>query len=157
MMALDIKKCVNAAKLPVVPIVLLDVLMVAMVLAMAATVLPSIVGIIVLIMCAIAILLVLAWAGLRAVKQYGMDLAGGALTGLMAGLGSALAFGVILILGSVIDLLQLSASLDSGKLTATIGVIALAVALAIMIAIAVSVVMGAIMGVIGAFVAQMKK
>jgi hypothetical protein len=157
MMALDINKCVKAAKLPAAPIILLSVIMVAILLAMAATVLPFIFGIIMLILCAIAIPLVLAWAGFRAVKEYGMDIAGAALTGVMTGLGSALAFAIILILGSVIDLLQLSASLDSGKLTETIAVIGLAVALAIMVAIAVGVVMGAIMGAAGAFVAQMKK
>jgi hypothetical protein len=90
-MALDIKKCFKAALLPGVAVFVLSVMLYEAI-AFVPVIGPA---------SSLYFVIPLggaAWAGYWAVKKYGMDLTGGLVTGLFAGVIGALVWGIAIIL-----------------------------------------------------------
>ena len=96
---------------------------------------------------------VLAWAGFNAAKG-GMDIVGGAVTGIIAGVVSAIVGGVISL---VLQMLGVGVNVATGGDMGGAAIGLVAGVIGIIIGVVFSLVLGAICGAIGAFVAGMKK
>ncbi len=155
---MDMKKIMDAA---MIPAVILSVIGVASAIIGAIpflNVLLCLLGLPLLIVN----IAVLGWAGFRGVKNYGLDLVGGALAGALAGLISAVIGGVV---GLVLNLLGMGANVAaSGMGGGDLGGAAIGGAVGIVggiiglvVGVVFGTIFGAILGAIGAFVAGMNK
>jgi len=151
-MALDINKCVKAATIPIIALVVLGVIG-------QFTGMVPLFGIIVGMVLFLASLMVLAWAGFMAVKQHGTDLVGGAVTGAVAGVVSGVINGVI---GIVLFFLGIGATAAAMTSMGAAGVAIAGTAMIVGLVIGLitgtifSAIVGAVFGAVGAFVAQKK-
>ena len=152
-MALNIGKCFNAALLPSIVLIIIAIIMQLIVdFAPSATTVwingsPQL----------LVEMVILAWAGYRVVKEQGMDLFGGAVTGAIAGIISSFVSGII-------HLLLVVLGISAGNINPTISgygadmvsiIIMLAFVLAVALITILGAVEGAVGGVIGAFIAIM--
>lgn len=154
-MALDLKKCFNAALLPAAVLIVINVVVQLLVAFVPMS--ACIVGLPVLALN----LAILGWAGYSAVKERGMDLVGGAVTGTIAGVIAGLAGGIIGLVLMVIGIggaLAASGTGGAGAYAATgAAIIGVAAIIGIVMGIVINAVEGAVCGAIGAYIAGMKK
>ncbi|MDD5340050.1 MAG: hypothetical protein PHV13_02265 [Candidatus ainarchaeum sp.] len=143
-MALDIKKCFDASLMPAAVVIAIGIL--ATLVGRFVPTLACVLGLPVML----AGLIVLAWAGYRAVKEMRMDIIGAAVTGLLAGLIAALVGGII----SLLLMIVLGAAGTGAAGVALFDVVAI---LGLVIGTVVGAVEGAVCGAVGGFVANMKK
>lgn len=95
---------------------------------------------------------ILGWAGFKAVKEENLDIVGGALAGLIAGLASSLVVGVI---NFVLGMLGIAAVAAMGSSDITGAALGGGLAIVgLVIGIVVGAVIGLVFGAIGALVAQ---
>jgi hypothetical protein len=145
-MILDLKKCFNAALIPAAVFIVLG-----LVVSLAAHFVPT-------LACALGLpvlvidLVVFGWAGYHAVKEQGMDVEGGAVTGAIAGFVAAL-------IGGILDYaLGFLGLVNTGIATSSLGMmIGIAVIAGLVLSVVIDTILGAIMGAIGAYAADMKK
>jgi hypothetical protein len=147
---MDFKKIINAAMIPAGILIVISV---------GSTVVGAI-PLLNFLLCCLGIPIILAniavlgWSGYRAVKELGLDLIGGALTGGLAGFAGALVGGIVSFIFNMIGF-GASAALGGDVADAAIG--GAVGIVGIVIGIFVGTVLGLVLGAIGAFVAGMKK
>ncbi|MEW6748218.1 MAG: hypothetical protein AB1295_00730 [Candidatus Micrarchaeota archaeon] len=149
-MAFDIGKAFKVGTIPIVVLILLGIF---------STVVGAI-PVLSMLLCVIGLPLAIigwvvnAWAGYKAVKEAGMDLVGGALTGGLVAFVAGVVSGVV---GFVVQLLGIGVGVAGGNdiggaaIGAGFGVIG------IVFGVITGTVIGLVLGAIGAFVAGMKK
>jgi|SRR5208283_4542425 len=148
-MALEFGKAVKASLLPMAGVVVIGII-------------GAVLGLVPYLSCLVGIplmlvtIVVLGWGGFRAAKTQGMDVVGGALTGLIAGAIGGLIVGII---GAILSILGIAAGAAMGSgigaVGAGIGIVASIVG--IVIGVIFWAILGAIAGAIGAYIAGMKK
>lgn len=150
----DIGKSINAALLPAVILIALGIVSNVIGAIPILNFLLCIIGIPLFIVN----LAILGWSGFRAVKKYGMDLVGGAITGALAGGVSGFVNGII---GLILTMLGIGAGAamgggDLGGLAMGAGFELIAGIISIVVGLIFGLILGAILGAAGAFVAQKK-
>jgi hypothetical protein len=147
---MDLKKAMDAAMIPAAILTAIGIVSALIGAIPVLNMLLCILGLPILIVN----LAVLGWSGFRAVKEYGMDLVGGAVVGAMAGLASALIGGIVQFL---LNMLGLGAAvMGSGDaIGGAVGVVGGIIGL--IFGVIFGTIFGAILGAVGAFVAGMKK
>jgi hypothetical protein len=150
-LAFDIGKALKVATIPIVILVAIELFSKIIMAIPLLNMLMCVVG----VPLFIASLVVLAWAGFKAVKEAQMDIIGGALAGGIAGFVSSLIGGIV---GLVLSMLGIGAGVALGNndvggaaIDAGMNVVG------VIIGIGIGTVMGLIFGAVGAFVAGMKK
>ncbi len=150
-MAIDLKKSLNVATIPIAILVVIGIVTHVIALIPFLNFLLCLIG----IPLAIISWAVNAWAGYKAVKEAQMDLTGGAVVGALTG-------GIAGLINSIISLVLIVAGVGVGAaagggvgLGEAVGFIAGVIA--IPIALIIGAIIGAILGAIGAYIAGMKK
>lgn len=155
---MDLKKAMDAAMIPAAILTVIGIGSAVIGAIPFLNVLLCLLGLPILIIN----IAVLGWSGFRAVKEFGMDLVGGAVVGAIAGLVSALIGGIV---GLVLNLLGIGANMAaSGMGGGDVGGAAIGGAVGLVggivglvVGVVFGTIFGAILGAAGAFVAGMKK
>ncbi len=146
---MDFKKSLDAAMIPAAVLIAISV----------ASSLIGAVPVLNVLLCILGLplfvvnLAVLGWSGYRAVKEYSLDLVGGALTGGIAGFASALIGGIFSLILTFVGLsasAALTGDVGDAALGGVFGVIGLAMGVVF------GTILGLVLGAVGAFVAGQK-